>query len=141
MQVSRRTLTAALVGAVGGLLLTCVVEPEPSSAPAEEPPTVVVPGPGADDFEHRRKAVNTELRGLVQDLGEAGRYACCIESPCSYCALHSGGCRCAEGLAKGEPVCEECARMWAKGRGTVPGVDPSEVRSFLEAEKGSCDCQ
>lgn len=141
MLVSRRTLSAALVGTVGGLLLTCVIEPEPSAGPADVPAQVVVPGPGADDLEHRRKAVNTELRGLVEDLSEAGRYACCIERPCSYCALHSGGCRCAEGLANGEPVCEECARMWAKGGGTVPGIDPADVRSFLEAEKGTCACE
>lgn len=52
---------------------------------------------------------------------------------------------CGEGLRRGEPVCEECALMWAKGQGDEPSVDPESVRSFLEAmrDPGShpgCDC-
>ena len=91
------------------------------------------PPPPAPDFEARRVAIVAELNGLVTDLEAAGRYDCCIQKPCLHCARMAGGCRCGEGLRKGQPVCEECALMWRKGRGAEPGVDPAAVRSFLEA--------
>lgn len=60
------------------------------------------------------------------------------------CATRTGGCRCGEGLRRGEPVCEECALMWRRGKGAEPGVEASSVRSFLEAERagdpGACRC-
>jgi hypothetical protein len=88
-----------------------------------------------DDLEARRKALKATLRELVGDLGAAGRYDCCVETPCSMCALRAGGCACGEGLRAGEPVCEECALMWHTGKGAEPGVDPGSVRSFLEAAR------
>lgn len=89
----------------------------------------------ATDPEARRQEIVARLRGLVADLGAAGRYDCCIKIPCLHCAQRSGGCACGEGLRRGEPVCEECALMWLKGQGDEPGVDPACVRSFLEAER------
>jgi len=103
---------------------------------------VVVPAaPPADaaGFETQRKSLFAALRGRVDQLQAAGTYRCCIRHPCSHCALYSGGCRCAEGLSRGEPVCEECALMWTRGQGIVPGVDPQRVCSYLEAERGLRD--
>ena len=99
---------------------------------AEPAPT---PGPEPVDREARRRAIHAEVRSFVEDLEAGGDYDCCIKSPCSHCAMMAGGCKCEEGLARGEPVCEECALMWTRGQGKTPGVDPDSVRSFLEAER------
>jgi hypothetical protein len=85
-------------------------------------------------------SLQQELAQLVKDLGSAGRYDCCIEEPCRLCATRAGGCRCGEGLRRGEPVCEECALMWRRGKGAEPGVDAASVRSFLEAERPPATC-
>jgi hypothetical protein len=112
-----------------------------------DPPAVPLVPEAADpaDFEARRRAIVGDLKALTSDLEAAGRYDCCIDKPCLHCARMAGGCRCGEGLRKGEPVCEECALMWRKGRGAEPGVDPASVRSFLEAsDRGeghpACGC-
>lgn len=87
-----------------------------------------------DDLKARHKAIREQIKALVGDLEAAGRYDCCIEHPCDTCAMRMGGCKCGEGLRRGEPVCEECAMMWRAGQGAEP-VDPTSVRSFLEAER------
>lgn len=99
---------------------------------------VVVPAaPPPDEaaFEDQRKALFAALRARVDQLSEAGTYSCCIKTPCSHCALMAGGCRCGPGLQAGEPVCHECALMWSKGQGSIAGIEPGQVCSFLEAEK------
>ncbi|MDP6934163.1 MAG: hypothetical protein QGG40_14655 [Myxococcota bacterium] len=116
--------------------------PEPAAPPASEVTGTQRADPTTEDH---RKQIFGNLRERVDALGEAGTYDCCIKVPCSHCALLAGGCMCGEGLRRGEPVCEECALMWAKGQGDEPGVDPGSVRSFLEAmrDPGShpgCDC-
>ncbi len=98
-------------------------------SPAPSPPP-----PAGDPLEARRAALSAELRELVTELEAAGRYDCCIETPCKLCATRAGGCRCGEGARAGEPVCEECALMWARGKGAEP-VEPGSIRSFLEAER------
>ena len=101
-----------------GLMSGCLTEPAP-----------------VDDLEARRAALSQEVRGMVGELEAAGRYDYCVEVSCKQCALRVGGCRCGEGLRNGEPVCEECALMWRRGKGAEAGVDPASVRSFLEAER------
>lgn len=98
-------------------------------------PVSSAPSPPVLDFEARRVALGVEIRALIADLEAAGRYDCCIETPCNLCATRTGGCRCGEGLRRNEPVCEECAMMWAQGLGAEPGVEASTVRSFLEASR------
>lgn len=71
---------------------------------------------------------------MVGELEAAGRYDCCIESPCKLCAMRAGGCRCGPAARKGEPVCDECAVMWIQGQGAEP-VEAGTIRSFLEAER------
>ncbi len=104
------------------LLLACATQ---STDPA------VVP---LDQKSHRA-AIEAELRELVALLEKEGEYDCCTEHPCLHCGLRTGGCACGEGIRKGEPVCEECALMWAKGLGAEPTVDPGKVCSFLEADR------
>ena len=83
----------------------------------------------------RRAGLHDEVVEFAEQLGEEGRYDCCTKTPCTWCALNTGGCSCGEGLRRGEPVCEQCAYLWRRGQGDEPGVDPASVESFLEAER------
>lgn len=122
------------------LLFACADPPPPPPAPVD------LTDPAA--LEDRRKALKEDVRKLIHDLGKAGKYDCCIVVPCEMCAMRMGGCACGEGLRMGRPVCEECAVMWMSGQGDEPGVDPTTVRSFLQAAKeekekaegGGCNC-
>ena len=105
-------------------------------SPAEVAPAEVAPAeadPAA--LEARRLAIRDQVKALIGDLTAEGRYDCCVEAPCNLCAMRAGGCRCGEGLRRGEPVCEECAMMWRRGNGAEPGVEAGTVRSYLEAEQ------
>ncbi len=101
---------------------------------ADEPPATSVAPQAPDALEIRRKALSAEVRELVGELEAAGRYDCCVKTPCKLCSMRAGGCRCGEAARDGEPVCEECAMMWARGFGDEP-VPASTIRSFLEAER------
>ncbi len=91
-------------------------------------------GVAQDALEVRRKALADEVRTMVTELEAAGRYDCCVATPCKTCALRAGGCRCGDAARSGEPVCDECAAMWVQGQGAEP-VDPREIYSFLEAQR------
>jgi len=95
--------------------------------PAEGPP------PPVRTLQQRHDAVKTGLNDLIASLTAEGRYQCCVTTPCTWCAVQVAGCACGPGLQRGEPVCTQCALMWTKGLGSVEGVDPDGVRSFLEA--------
>lgn len=110
----------------------------PDALPPDAIEIVVVPAappPDVAGFEDQRKAIFSALRIRVDQLTAAGTYTCCIQTPCSHCALMAGGCQCGPGLARGEPVCHECAMMWHRGQGSIDGVDPASVCSFQEAER------
>lgn len=96
-------------------------------------PTSEGPPPVAPTAAQQQARVQEGLAQLISSLMDEGRYACCVSAPCRWCALQTAGCACGPGLQRGEPVCEECALMWTKGLGSVEGVDPDGVRSFLEA--------
>lgn len=113
--------------------IACGAQSHQEVAPLQKATTVKTPTKAP--IAARQSKLFKELRGLVAELVESGRYDCCIEIPCSHCAMMSGGCSCGEGLRRGEPVCEECAIMWVRGLGAETGIDPATVRSFLEAER------
>ena len=104
------------------LWIGCQREPAPDGPP-----------PAAPTLAERHQAVKAGLSELIAGLSAEGKYQCCIRVPCGWCAMQVAGCACGPGLVRGEPVCAECALMWTKGQGAVPGVDPEGVRSFLEA--------
>lgn len=132
--LSGRGLRFVVLPIVGLLASGCGDPPgSPSAATAPTPAAVDSTDPAA--LEARRVALRAQLKELVGDLTVAGKYDCCVEAPCNLCAMRAGGCKCGEGLRNGEPVCEECAMMWKRGNGAEAGVDPSSVRSFLEAER------
>jgi len=132
-----------VIGPVWSLLLLGLACSAPPAPAPERPPDV----PERLAHEARRQELDGMIRAYVQELQAAGRYHCCITVPCTTCALLAGGCACAEGLARGEPVCDECAMLWQRGQGALPGVSKEQVRSFLEASRGMqpqrtpCDCE
>ena len=97
----------------------------PTEPPAAAEATATATAEPTKDLRERHGAMFKELRALVKEMQESGRYDCCIEAPCSHCAMMVGGCSCGEGLRRGEPVCEECALMWLRGLGAESGIDPS----------------
>ncbi len=125
------TGTRGLLGRVAVVLLWFGCQP----APAPDGP----PAP-ALTLAQRHEAVKVGLTELIAQLTAEGKYACCVRVPCRWCALQTAGCACGPGLQRGEPVCEECALMWTKGLGSVEGVDPEGVRSFLEAMRADPWC-
>lgn len=62
-------------------------------------------------------------------MREKGKYRCCIQNDCAWCAIYMGYCICADLLViEGrEQSCPECAAAWNKKRGKIPGVDPDAV--------------
>ena len=112
------------------LWIGCQRTPAPDGPPAASAPTLT----------ERHQAVTDGIAALVAELSAAGTYQCCIRTPCRWCAMQTAGCDCGPGLVRGEPVCEECALMWTKGQGSIPGVDPDGVRSFIEAMRADPWC-
>ncbi|MBI3364760.1 MAG: hypothetical protein HY033_07625 [Ignavibacteriae bacterium] len=60
-------------------------------------------------------------------LAAEGKYDCCMEDACDYCALHEGSCSCAPDLKKGNHVCLECYAGWQQGKGDVPNIKKENV--------------
>ena len=125
------------------LLIALGCRSAPAPAPSPRPPEV----PERLAHEARRQELEGMIRAYVGELQADGRYRCCISVPCTTCAMLAGSCACADGLRRGEPVCDECAMMWQRGQGVVPGVSKDQVRSFLEASRSKdaartpCDCE
>jgi len=69
-----------------------------------------------------------DLAALKTKLATEGKYACCIKSPCDFCARSKGSCDCSIDLKAGRSVCGECYKAWQAGNGNVAGVDPATVK-------------
>ena len=72
--------------------------------------------------------IRSSLLEVTTELNEQGKYNCCIEPRCSWCALHEGECECFNNLQQGEEVCPGCGLGWHNGNGIVEGVSASEVK-------------
>lgn len=73
--------------------------------------------------------VETAKASMMHD----GKYNCCIKPACDWCLLKAKGCACADMIDAGQPVCPECGLGWKNGSGSIPDVQPSEVKNVLEA--------
>jgi hypothetical protein len=80
--------------------------------------------------------IQREVEAVKADLARQGRYACCVEPPCTQCLLKYGECRCREAIRKEGPCCGECTEAWIEGRGAVEGVTAWEL---LERKKKILD--
>jgi hypothetical protein len=92
--------------------------------------------PGAEFTELPEAAQLARVRGETEamkaQLAKTGRYACCVEPPCTECLLKYGECHCRETVRKEGPCCGECTEAWVEGRGAVEGVSAWEI---LERKK------
>jgi hypothetical protein len=65
-------------------------------------------------------------------LAAEGKFKCCIKPPCDWCLLKANGCVCADMIDADQPVCPECGLGWKTGAGSIPDVQPHEVKNVLE---------
>lgn len=102
--------------------------------PSEEP---------APEFKELATATQlARVRGEVEEarwnLGSEGKYACCVEPPCSQCLLNHGECQCRAAVReKGHPCCGECTEGWVEGRGVVEGVSVPELVEKQKRSQGN----
>lgn len=128
----------ALIAALG--LTACAAWQAQHARPAETAGTGEAPPPSEKPSrEFRDLATDTQLervRGEVEEtrwnLGSEGKYACCIEPPCSECLLRHGECHCRADVRQKGHACGECTEGWVEGRGVVAGVTALEM---LERKK------
>jgi hypothetical protein len=80
--------------------------------------------------------IRGEVEEVKADLARQGKYACCVEPPCTECLLKHGECHCRDAVRKDGPCCGECTEAWIEGRGTVEGVTAWDV---LEKKKRILD--
>ena len=132
MLSSRAGARGALVAALF-MWSACVVGEQAVDVPAEKHVSAGSQSMTDAQVRDRRQRIHDDLAEFSRQLEADGRYDCCVKTPCTWCALNTGGCSCGEGLRRGEPVCEQCAYLWRRGQGDEPGIDPESVESFLEA--------
>lgn len=65
-------------------------------------------------------------------LARQGKYACCVNPSCGYCAIHDGMCPCAKNVAANKPVCRECKGGWYAGQGHMP----DRTAAAIKVERG-----
>ena len=70
-----------------------------------------------------------ERVAYVRVLADSGFYRCCIDPACTMCLYEADNqCNCGERAKVKDPVCGECYRGWKRGKGSVQGVTPSDIR-------------
>ena len=101
----------------------------------EQKQETVMPKEEAKTRERLLSESKSKLNKAKILLEQEGKYDCCIEDGCNYCALHEASCPCHEELKKGEHVCIECYAGWQQGKGDVPNVKKEDVKtSFVKHE-------
>jgi len=125
----KSTLYLAFASPILAISLACTA-PEPTAEPklsgeAEEAqeasPTLLSPEAELEQIETRLEAVKTQLF-------DQGKYNCCVQPSCDWCALHEGACDCFTNLQAGEAVCPGCGLGWHNGQGVVEGIDAGDVK-------------
>ncbi|MGH7597126.1 MAG: hypothetical protein ACREOI_12290 [bacterium] len=104
----------------GGLWLGCVRET--GSPPLDTLPT-----------EEQVAVAKTDVETAKASMLRDGKYNCCIKPACDYCLLKAKGCACADMIDADQPVCTDCGLGWKNGNGSIPDVEPSEVKNVLES--------
>lgn len=84
--------------------------------------------PSPSSPEAKLERIQVDLEQVKAELYEGGKYNCCIEPRCNWCALHEGECPCFASVQAGEAVCPGCGLGWHNGQGIVEGVDAKDVR-------------
>lgn len=74
------------------------------------------------------KEIHKKLEKLKTVLAKDGKYSCCIQPSCNFCALTVGKCPCGKNLSMKKPVCPECLAGWKAGQGRLKNVNPDKVK-------------
>ena len=99
-------------------------EVKPSVEPVEAPEASSTPVSPATELEQ----IKTRLEDVKTRLFDQGKYNCCVQPSCDWCALHEGSCDCFPNLQAGEEVCPGCGLGWHNGRGVAEGIDAGDVK-------------
>jgi hypothetical protein len=75
--------------------------------------------------------VKSEIEIAKESMAHAGKYKCCIKPPCDWCLLKANGCACESMVDADQPVCPECGLGWKQGKGSLEGIEASEVKNVL----------
>jgi hypothetical protein len=78
------------------------------------------------EMDKARKALSSAKAKLTKD----GHYSCCNTQSCNYCAVAMNSCTCSDDLKKDGAVCGECKGGWDAGHGSVPNINPADVKSY-----------
>ncbi len=78
--------------------------------------------------EARLKNIGTELKILKSELAADGKYNCCVNPACDWCALKEGECLCHDNLLAKKSICPDCGLGWHNGQGVVEGVKVGQVK-------------
>lgn len=135
----RPTLTRLLGLCLALTLAACAAyraQHDSAAAPGHVHAAMAGEAPGAEFTElpeaRQLARVRGETEALKAQLAKTGRYACCVEPPCTECLLKYGECHCRDTVRKEGPCCGECTEAWVEGRGAVEGVSAWEL---LERKK------
>jgi hypothetical protein len=94
----------------------------------EEQPAQPAADPVAVSPDSRLANIKTELKAVKSELTAAGKYNCCVQPACDWCALKEGECPCHDNLLAKKVVCPDCGLGWHNGLGVVKGVKVSQVK-------------
>ena len=123
----KSTRYLAFASPILAISLACTApEPKPAveaeeAQEASAPPLPLSPEAELEQIETRLEAVKTHLF-------DQGKYNCCVQPSCDWCALHEGACDCFTNLQAGEAVCPGCGLGWHNGQGVVEGIDAGDVK-------------
>ncbi len=117
-------LSVVLAGSLLSCFLGCAApEPAGDPAPVAEPTEVPLDSPETELAE-----IKTRLQTAKARLFDEGKYNCCVQPSCDWCALHEGSCDCFANLQAEDAVCPGCGLGWHNGQGIVEGVDAKDVK-------------
>jgi hypothetical protein len=111
--------------AVSSILLTLLACCSPAPPPPE-PEATTTSAPASPESE--LADIKTRLEAAKTALFDEGKYNCCVEPSCDWCALHEGSCGCFTNLQAGDAVCPGCGLGWHNGQGIVEGIDAKDVK-------------
>lgn len=109
-------------------LLSCQSQKKTQPVATTQQPQVAV------TLEARLQNIKSELKTAKVDLTAEGKYNCCVNPACDWCALREGECQCHDNLMAKKAVCPDCGLGWHNGRGVVKGVKVNQVKWDISHE-------
>ncbi len=85
--------------------------------------------------------IKSELKTMKSELTAAGKYNCCVQPACDWCALKEGECPCHDHLLAKKAVCPDCGLGWHNGQGVVEGVKVGQVKWDITHEHAGAQHQ